>query len=717
MIKTIILLLITFFVLIFSPTNSQLDESNGLENTPFQFERVRTKNNKSDYYANQNLPTLERAPVQNSNPNSIRPLPLNKRSLGDPHDAESMRIVGTSVSKTQIQKTIDHDHNTSEFLDVKDSKFECKKEIFSKKDSDNSKVMISPDLKLRNGRSSLMGQNLISGKRPLENTELYNHEGYSRDVNALEEGLVIVRNFFNECLAFNSDGYISNSTIPDAINFQTYRNMGLILDYAFGSSYAYIFSVTGGRLGFETHVQDFMVGGNLTIVRGHNNRAFIYKSTGYAGWMNNIIDYTVGHNIAILRSSTQIFIYTYSGGLIATLPFSDGTIKAGDNVAVIMNNISRSAYIYNSAGVLLGTRENISDFSVGGNMLIVRTGLGVGYVYSDEGYQGYETQISDYQAGGNMAILRNTSGTTYTYKYNGYLYTDSSVLDYEAGGTLATVFKSSDVIYTYKFSGYYVVSNGRDFAVGGNMAVVRLNNTTGTNAYIYSDLEQVSSDISCIDYKVGGRMATTKVANGNIYTYSNSDYIGSTSMGTIMAPGGQMTVTKSSSGQVKVWDIQGQLDIFSDGIIDFTAGESMCVVRGDQNRNYKAYLYKPNAYITYEPNVKDFRVAGVYTNSGGTVGVVNSNSEIPTDFSLRQNYPNPFNPVTNFRFGIPKSGYVSLNVYDLSGKLAATLVNERKSSGSYEIKFDASGFSSGVYFYSLEVDGITVGTRKMILLK
>ena len=99
------------------------------------------------------------------------------------------------------------------------------------------------------------------------------------------------------------------------------------------------------------------------------------------------------------------------------------------------------------------------------------------------------------------------------------------------------------------------------------------------------------------------------------------------------------------------------------------------------------------------------------------IGIDDTELSIPSDFMLEQNYPNPFNPVTNIRFGIPTSGYVSLNVYDLSGKLAATLVNEKKSSGSYEIKFDASGFSSGVYFYSLEVDGNIVDTRKMILLR
>ncbi len=86
-------------------------------------------------------------------------------------------------------------------------------------------------------------------------------------------------------------------------------------------------------------------------------------------------------------------------------------------------------------------------------------------------------------------------------------------------------------------------------------------------------------------------------------------------------------------------------------------------------------------------------------------------------YSLKQNYPNPFNPVTNLEFGISDLGFVSLKVYDVLGNRIVTLVNEKKSPGAYSVKWDASDFSSGIYFYSLNVDGKVMQTRKMLLVK
>jgi len=88
----------------------------------------------------------------------------------------------------------------------------------------------------------------------------------------------------------------------------------------------------------------------------------------------------------------------------------------------------------------------------------------------------------------------------------------------------------------------------------------------------------------------------------------------------------------------------------------------------------------------------------------------------PDDFSLSQNYPNPFNPFTKIRFSIPQSENVTLKIYDVIGNRVATIVDEMKSSGDYNIIFNAEEFSSGVYYYSLEA-GSYVATKKMTLLK
>jgi len=89
---------------------------------------------------------------------------------------------------------------------------------------------------------------------------------------------------------------------------------------------------------------------------------------------------------------------------------------------------------------------------------------------------------------------------------------------------------------------------------------------------------------------------------------------------------------------------------------------------------------------------------------------------IPDAFTLQQNYPNPFNPSTTIRYSIPTSEIVTLKVYDVLGNEVATLINEEKSTGSYEVEFNASGLSSGIYFYKLQTNSF-IETKKMLLLK
>jgi parallel beta-helix repeat protein len=98
----------------------------------------------------------------------------------------------------------------------------------------------------------------------------------------------------------------------------------------------------------------------------------------------------------------------------------------------------------------------------------------------------------------------------------------------------------------------------------------------------------------------------------------------------------------------------------------------------------------------------------------GTTEVVEEN--IPNEFELFQNYPNPFNPATVISYQSPVSSDVVLKVYNVLGNEVATLLDEYKPAGKYEVRFDASGLSSGTYFYQLCV-GELIQTRKMIVLR
>ncbi len=96
---------------------------------------------------------------------------------------------------------------------------------------------------------------------------------------------------------------------------------------------------------------------------------------------------------------------------------------------------------------------------------------------------------------------------------------------------------------------------------------------------------------------------------------------------------------------------------------------------------------------------------------------VNSNNiKIPSAYSLEQNYPNPFNPVTRIEYSIPKEGYVSLSIYNMLGEKVRQLVDEVKSPGTYIVDWDASAFSSGVYFYNIK-SGNYAESKKLTLLR
>ncbi|RPH73247.1 T9SS C-terminal target domain-containing protein, partial [bacterium] len=87
-----------------------------------------------------------------------------------------------------------------------------------------------------------------------------------------------------------------------------------------------------------------------------------------------------------------------------------------------------------------------------------------------------------------------------------------------------------------------------------------------------------------------------------------------------------------------------------------------------------------------------------------------------SQFRLNQNYPNPFNPSTSINYSVPNFGLVTLKIYDLLGNEIASLVNENKEPGEYNIEFDASKLASGAYFYELR-SGSNVQSRKMLVLK
>jgi hypothetical protein len=109
----------------------------------------------------------------------------------------------------------------------------------------------------------------------------------------------------------------------------------------------------------------------------------------------------------------------------------------------------------------------------------------------------------------------------------------------------------------------------------------------------------------------------------------------------------------------------------------------------------------------------------LHTTNGG-VAFVDSRELQPSRFTLSQNFPNPFNPATAINYQLPMDGFVTLKVYDILGREITTLVNDKGSSGTHRVTWNASSFPSGVYFYrvsSISTNGRFENTKQMMLIR
>ena len=119
----------------------------------------------------------------------------------------------------------------------------------------------------------------------------------------------------------------------------------------------------------------------------------------------------------------------------------------------------------------------------------------------------------------------------------------------------------------------------------------------------------------------------------------------------------------------------------------------------------------PINYVGQDGQIINFGV-----NIVNFVGIPITRNTVPSTYVLEQNYPNPFNPVTTISYSVPKAGNVRIALFDLLGREVAVLLNEFRTPGSYNVEFNASELSSGVYFYRMEA-GYFRDVKKMMLIK
>jgi Secretion system C-terminal sorting domain/Kelch motif len=151
---------------------------------------------------------------------------------------------------------------------------------------------------------------------------------------------------------------------------------------------------------------------------------------------------------------------------------------------------------------------------------------------------------------------------------------------------------------------------------------------------------------------------------------------------------------------------------------DIAANRSLAI----KTTSDSLYLYTFGG-ITRDSLIHFISSSEQYSTGNPLIGIANNGNTVPEDFVLYQNYPNPFNPSTKIKFSIPSASQrhafdlqVKLIVYDILGKEITTLIDEQLNPGTYEAEWDATKYSSGIYFYALQA-GDFFEVKKMVLIK
>lgn len=369
-------------------------------------------------------------------------------------------------------------------------------------------------------------------------------------------------------------------------------------------------------------------------------------------------------------------------------------------------------------------------------------------------------------AGLHHSIALASDGKVYTWGYNAFGQlgngnnTNSNVpVAVDTSGVL------SGKIITQIASGYghsmALASDGKVYTWGLNSSG-QLGNYTYTDSKVPVSIKTsgVLSGRTIIQIAAGSDHSIALASDGTVYTWGRNDYgqLGNGSfIGSITEPvavntsgvlsgktiiqiaaGYYHSIALASDGTVYTWgdNTYGQLGNGNNTksnvpVAVRTVGvlNGKTIVKIASGSDHSIALASDGTLYTWGRNSSGQLGNGSSTNSNVPVAVDQSgmglltfmeDGKLPAVFSLNQNYPNPFNPTTTFEFTIPEDGLTTLKIYDLLGQEIQTIVNEELKSGAYKFNWNASGFPSGIYFYTLTFRGTNSNfnsTKKMVYLR
>ena len=401
------------------------------------------------------------------------------------------------------------------------------------------------------------------------------------------------------------------------------------------------------------------------------------------------------------NSNYVALIYKFSGPpLINELKFSLKIIDLSNNALV--DSVEGYAWDYNVHDYTEISFHTLKVLESETSIRKILLGLKAIYEYYDIG-ETYGT---------------NQYARTMIFNFNDSLYFSNSL------NNSSNVFPLSEICYGYEtgsVSGVWGSSQGEDFRIYhlNDSGIITEGDEIfhySSNSHSFRDFKMLSSDDSTNYYLpiiIGNDSqilyAISRV-NGSIdwehnLNYNFGDFTASANLSfsdgnyIIYFSHYKMQIRKRDNGQLIYYDPATSINPIS--ILE-TKDKKLYFIRAGGTQSI--FLYEID-------------------DSSSILSVENVSLEKPNEYFLHQNYPNPFNPSTTIKFTISDLRFTTLKVYDLLGREVATLVNEEKPAGNYEVEFYGTGFPSGIYFYRLRVypagsgAGNFVETKKMVFIK
>jgi photosystem II stability/assembly factor-like uncharacterized protein len=477
---------------------------------------------------------------------------------------------------------------------------------------------------------------------------------------------------------------------------------------------------------------------------GTNGGGIFLSTNNGTSWVPVNIGLTNKYISFLTINSSTLFAGTYSGifrsidsgsnwspanGVFFTMASNGASLLAGNAEGIFISNNNGLNWLKSNSGLSFPYVNSLAF--IDNNIFVGTFNQGL-FLSSNKGAEwNYLGLIKDNVCGsavidknlfigtsGKGILLSTDLGSTWVYSNNG-LTNVANLHVFIFDGTNFYAGSNSGVFLSKnKGSNWYSINNGlRDLLVS-SLAVNGAILFAGTSGYgsVYRTNNQGVSWSSIIIPNSGSGVSSLAIVGNNLFA-------GIGSGGMFMSTDNGATWDSVNTGLSNIY-ITSLLAI--NGNLFASIWENGIILSTDSGANWKQVAggIPSLGYISALGTNGIDLFAGAYSNgvwfrplSEMITSVINSPQKvIPERFSLEQNYPNPFNPLTNIKYSIPKASLVNMKVYDILGNEITTLVNEEKSAGTYELKWNAANLPSSVYFCRIQA-GSFVETKKMILLK